>query len=49
MRLPSRAAATMDFEALRFAGIRVDAEGHASVVNAATMPASATVEKFSAT
>ena len=37
----TRAAATMDFEALRFAGIRVDAEGHASVVTAATVPAPA--------
>jgi len=37
----TRAAATMDFEALRFAGLRVDAEGHASVVTAATVPAPA--------
>jgi pimeloyl-ACP methyl ester carboxylesterase len=37
----TRAAATMDFEALRFAGLRVDALGHASVVTAATVPAPA--------
>jgi pimeloyl-ACP methyl ester carboxylesterase len=34
----ARAKARMDFENLRFAGIRVDAAGAASVVTAATMP-----------
>jgi hypothetical protein len=34
----TRAAATMDFDALRFAGLRVDAAGHASMVTGATMP-----------
>ena len=34
----ARAKATMDFERLCFAGIRVDAAGAASVVSAATMP-----------
>ena len=35
----ARAAATMDFESLRFAGIRVDQNGVVSMVTAATMPA----------
>lgn len=34
----SRAAATMDFEALRFACLRVDAEGKVTVLSAATLP-----------
>jgi hypothetical protein len=34
----ARAKATMDFERLTFAGIRVTASGEASVVTAATMP-----------
>ncbi len=34
----ARARATMDFEALRFAGIHVDASGKASLVTAATVP-----------
>jgi predicted esterase len=34
----TRAAATMDFDALRFAGLRVDAAGHASMVTGATVP-----------
>ena len=34
----ARAKATMDFERLCFAGIRVDASGEASVVTAASMP-----------
>jgi hypothetical protein len=34
----ARAEATMDFENLRFAGIRVDGTGRASMVTAATMP-----------
>ena len=34
----ARAKATMDFERLVFAGIRVDASGEASVVTAASMP-----------
>jgi hypothetical protein len=34
----ARAKATMDFERLCFAGIRVNASGDASIVTAATMP-----------
>jgi predicted esterase len=34
----ARARATMDFDSLRFAGIRVDESGKASVVTAASMP-----------
>ena len=34
----ARAKATMDFERLCFAGVRVNASGDASVVTAATMP-----------
>jgi len=34
----ARAAATMDFDALRFAGLRVGAAGQVLVVTAATMP-----------
>ena len=34
----ARASTTMDFDALRFAGLRVRADGQASVVTAATMP-----------
>jgi hypothetical protein len=34
----ARAAATMDFDVLRFAGVRLDAAGRASVVTDATMP-----------
>lgn len=34
----ARASATMDFEALRFAGVRVDADGRASVLTPATLP-----------
>ena len=34
----ARAHATMDFDALRFAGIRVDASGQAFMVTAASMP-----------
>ena len=34
----ARAKATMDFERLSFAGVRIDAAGAASVVTAATMP-----------
>jgi hypothetical protein len=34
----ARAAATMDFDALRFAGLCVRADGHVLVVTAATMP-----------
>ena len=34
----ARAKATMDFERLCFAGIRISASGDASVVTAATMP-----------
>jgi len=37
----ARARATMDFDALRFAGIRVDASGKAALVTAETMPAPA--------
>jgi pimeloyl-ACP methyl ester carboxylesterase len=37
----ARAAATMDVEVLRFAGLRVDAAGQASMVTAETMPAPA--------
>jgi enterochelin esterase-like enzyme len=34
----ARAAATMDFDVLRFAGLRVGADGHVSAVTAATVP-----------
>lgn len=34
----ARAKATMDFEQLRFAGIRIDADGRATVLTEATMP-----------
>jgi hypothetical protein len=34
----ARAKATMDFERLSFAGVRIDAAGAASVITAATMP-----------
>jgi hypothetical protein len=34
----ARAAATVDFDALQFAGLRVDAGGHVSVLTSATMP-----------
>jgi hypothetical protein len=34
----ARAQATMDFEALRFAGVRVDVTGRAALVTAGSMP-----------
>jgi hypothetical protein len=37
----ARAAATMDFERLRFAGIRVSAAGEATVLTADSLPAPA--------
>jgi hypothetical protein len=37
----ARAKATMDFERLCFAGIRVNASGDVSIVTAATMPETA--------
>jgi hypothetical protein len=35
----ARAGATADFDALRFAGLRVNTDGRVSVVTLATMPA----------